>query len=151
MLSCCQLFRPTCSCGTPVHSPWIRDCWRASPSNPSKAKSSIAVHNDHDRLTQLHGEIFAALLEEKKALVAAAQDTFWRWNCDSQAYNTGWPVPWQISCQGVSIPKMKKPTEWPAGNWCFFRFILSQSRSWRLWQNTFARKDISAKPAPRWP
>jgi hypothetical protein len=38
----------------------------------------MAVHNDHDRLTQLHGEIFAALLEEKKALVAAAQDTFWR-------------------------------------------------------------------------
>ena len=37
---------------------------------------SMAVHNDHDRLTQLQEEILAALPEEKKALVDATQDAF---------------------------------------------------------------------------
>ena len=36
----------------------------------------MAVHNDHDRLTQLQEEILAALPEEKKALVDATQDAF---------------------------------------------------------------------------
>ncbi len=37
---------------------------------------SMAVHHDHDRLTQLQEEILAALPEEKKALVDATQDAF---------------------------------------------------------------------------
>ena len=36
----------------------------------------MAVHNDHDRLTQLQEEILAALPEEKKSLVDATQDAF---------------------------------------------------------------------------
>ena len=36
----------------------------------------MAVHHDHDRLTQLQEEILAALPEEKKALVDATQDAF---------------------------------------------------------------------------
>ena len=36
----------------------------------------MAVHNDHDRLTQLQEEILAALPEDKKELVDAAQDAF---------------------------------------------------------------------------
>ncbi len=37
---------------------------------------SMAVHNDHDRLTRLQEEIVAALPEEKKALADATQDAF---------------------------------------------------------------------------
>ena len=37
---------------------------------------SMAVHNDHDRLTQLQEEILAALPEDKKELVDAVQDAF---------------------------------------------------------------------------
>ena len=36
----------------------------------------MAVHNDHDRLTQLQEEILAALPEDKKELVDAVQDAF---------------------------------------------------------------------------
>ena len=36
----------------------------------------MAVHNDHDRLTQLQEEILAAIPEDKKELVDAAQDAF---------------------------------------------------------------------------
>jgi len=37
---------------------------------------SMAVHNDHDRLTRLQEEILAALPEDKKELVDATQDAF---------------------------------------------------------------------------
>ncbi len=37
---------------------------------------SMAVHNDHDKLTQLQEEILAALPEDKKTLVDATQDAF---------------------------------------------------------------------------
>ena len=37
---------------------------------------SITVHHDRDKLTQLLEEILAALPEEKKELVDAAQDAF---------------------------------------------------------------------------
>ena len=36
----------------------------------------MAVHNDHDRLTQLQEEILAAIPEDKKELVDAVQDAF---------------------------------------------------------------------------
>ena len=36
----------------------------------------MAVHNNHDRLTQLQEEILAALPEDKKELVDATQDAF---------------------------------------------------------------------------
>ena len=36
----------------------------------------MAVHNNHDRLTQLQEEILAALPEDKKELVDAVQDAF---------------------------------------------------------------------------
>lgn len=36
----------------------------------------MAVHNDHDKLTQLQEEILAALPEDKKTLVDATQDAF---------------------------------------------------------------------------
>lgn len=37
---------------------------------------SMAVHNDHDKLTQLQEEILAVLPEDKKTLVDATQDAF---------------------------------------------------------------------------
>ena len=36
----------------------------------------MAVHNDHDRLTQLQEEILAAIPEDKKELIDAVQDAF---------------------------------------------------------------------------
>ena len=37
---------------------------------------SMTVHNDHDKLTTIQEKILAALPEDKKELVDAAQDTF---------------------------------------------------------------------------
>ena len=37
---------------------------------------SMTVHNDHEKLTEIQEKILAALPEDKKALVDAAQDAF---------------------------------------------------------------------------
>ena len=42
----------------------------------NRSIESIAVHNNHDRLTRLQEKILAALTEEKKELVDTSQNAF---------------------------------------------------------------------------